>query len=200
MHSFLISIYPVLFLYYQNITSMPWWVIIRPIIAGICFAGISWLFLYLLIRNKEKTSIIISYFLLLFFIYGRWLDIARNVTIAGIFIGKYEYTLPVWGLIFAIPVRWILRAKRKLQGVTTFLNILALFLVAYNVILSAYWLYDHRDQLVHPPLPITKKLDKQPDIYYIVFDAYARDDILKKFYKYDNLDFLGYLSRKGFYV
>lgn len=200
MHSFLISIFPVLVLYYQNIESMPWWVIIRPSIAGICFAGMSWLILYILIRNKEKTSIITSYFLLLFFVYGKLLVLIRNVTIAGISIGKYEYTLLGWVLIFAIPVRWILKAKKKLPGVTKFLNVFAVFLIGYNVILSGYWLYDHKIQRVFPSLAVTKKVDKQPDIYYIVFDAYARDDILKKFYDYDNHEFLDYLSNKGFYV
>lgn len=39
-----------------------------------------------------------------------------------------------------------------------------------------------------------------PDIYYIVVDAYARDDILKEIYSFDNSTFLSYLTERGFYV
>ena len=39
-----------------------------------------------------------------------------------------------------------------------------------------------------------------PDVYYIVVDAYARADILRDVYGFDNSDFLSYLSRQGFYV
>jgi hypothetical protein len=39
-----------------------------------------------------------------------------------------------------------------------------------------------------------------PDIYYIILDGYARDDILRKFYELDNRDFLDRLRELGFYV
>jgi len=39
-----------------------------------------------------------------------------------------------------------------------------------------------------------------PDIYYIIVDAYARADILKEIYQFDNFEFLSYLAEKGFYV
>ena len=39
-----------------------------------------------------------------------------------------------------------------------------------------------------------------PDIYYIILDGYARDDILRKFYQLDNRDFLDRLRELGFYV
>src|SRR3970282_1068515 len=39
-----------------------------------------------------------------------------------------------------------------------------------------------------------------PDIYYIILDGYARDDILRKFYQLDNRDFLDRLGELGFYV
>jgi len=39
-----------------------------------------------------------------------------------------------------------------------------------------------------------------PDIYYIILDAYARGDILRDHYDYDNEEFLQHLRKKGFYV
>jgi len=38
------------------------------------------------------------------------------------------------------------------------------------------------------------------DIYYIILDAYGRQDILNKSYNYDNTTFIQYLEKRGFYV
>ena len=42
--------------------------------------------------------------------------------------------------------------------------------------------------------------DRPFDIYYIVLDGYARGDILKEIYAYDNQPFLTQLEELGFYV
>jgi hypothetical protein len=39
-----------------------------------------------------------------------------------------------------------------------------------------------------------------PDIYYIILDGYAREDVLMELYDYDNSDFLDFLEDEGFYV
>jgi hypothetical protein len=39
-----------------------------------------------------------------------------------------------------------------------------------------------------------------PDIYYIVLDGYARSDVMKSFFDFDNSSFLAGLEKRGFYV
>jgi hypothetical protein len=39
-----------------------------------------------------------------------------------------------------------------------------------------------------------------PDIYYIIVDAYARQDVLQSIFGYDNSEFINYLGDNGFYV
>jgi hypothetical protein len=39
-----------------------------------------------------------------------------------------------------------------------------------------------------------------PDIYWIVLDTYAREDVLEEIYNVDNRQFLEYLDQSGFYV
>jgi len=39
-----------------------------------------------------------------------------------------------------------------------------------------------------------------PDIYYIIPDAYAREDFLREEYHYDNSDFIRELEARGFYI
>ena len=40
----------------------------------------------------------------------------------------------------------------------------------------------------------------RPDIYYIILDAYGRQDALEEFYGYDNSEFINFLRSKGFFV
>jgi hypothetical protein len=46
------------------------------------------------------------------------------------------------------------------------------------------------------------KLEKgsSPDIYVIILDGYARQDVLQDIYKHDNSDFTEWLEKQGFYV
>ncbi|HPZ10083.1 MAG TPA: hypothetical protein PL110_18475, partial [Candidatus Eremiobacteraeota bacterium] len=39
-----------------------------------------------------------------------------------------------------------------------------------------------------------------PNIYYIILDGYARSDIHKEIYKYDNSELINYLKEKKFYI
>ncbi len=39
-----------------------------------------------------------------------------------------------------------------------------------------------------------------PDIYYIILDGYARTDVMKAFFDFDNTPFLDRLEKQGFYI
>ena len=39
-----------------------------------------------------------------------------------------------------------------------------------------------------------------PDIYYIILDGYARSDVMKSRFGFDNSGFLSHLESRGFYV
>ena len=45
-----------------------------------------------------------------------------------------------------------------------------------------------------------KNNNAKRDIYYLIFDQYARSDILKKYYNYDNSSFINSLENQGFNV
>ena len=46
----------------------------------------------------------------------------------------------------------------------------------------------------------TNKNFNKPDLYYIILDGYARNDILRDLYNYDNQAFTSFLEKKGFFV
>ena len=47
---------------------------------------------------------------------------------------------------------------------------------------------------------MSKKPSSLPDIYYIILDGYAREDVLKDIFNYDNSQFLNQLKKRGFYI
>jgi hypothetical protein len=66
-----------------------------------------------------------------------------------------------------------------------------------------------------PPVELEAKVDRRaaeaafetaanpprlPDVYYIILDAYARSDVLRNTFDYDNGGFLKRLREKGFYI
>jgi hypothetical protein len=51
-----------------------------------------------------------------------------------------------------------------------------------------------------PILPITTSESEKPNIYYIILDAYARNDILEEYYDFNNQELLSYLADKDFFI
>lgn len=113
-------------------------------------------------------------------------------------------------VLLAITVVAALRANIALARGAPFFNLIAFVLLAFPVTsLANAARHDLRrtssaettamgDLTAHlfPAMPLPAN-DKRPDIYYIIFDEYARHDMLVDF---DNTDFLRELQRRGFYV
>jgi hypothetical protein len=64
-----------------------------------------------------------------------------------------------------------------------------------------------QDASPRPPTPHTARLPFRqadspdyPDIYYIILDGYARQDVLRDVYGFDNGPFITWLKSRGFYV
>ena len=63
-----------------------------------------WYLLNLLIKDKMKSGLIISLGLVLFFSYGHFLNVLRDVVIDDFDIGRNRYFLPSFVIIFAVGV------------------------------------------------------------------------------------------------
>ena len=94
---------------------------------------------------------------------------------------------------------------RELKLLTQTLNIVAFAAVVLPVLqISVGYFQESRAEvtdLSNAPQDLRIAGDKPaPDIYYIILDAYSRDDILDEVYDYDNSSFLNELTNLGFYV
>ena len=63
-----------------------------------------WYLLNLLIKDRMKSGLIISLGLVLFFSYGHFLNVLRDVVIEDLVIGRHRHLLSSFGIIFAVGV------------------------------------------------------------------------------------------------
>jgi hypothetical protein len=210
IHPFLFVIYPILFLYTNNISMLEIDHIFMPIILAISGVLLVWIFLNFIIRNKYKSSIITSLFFILFFSYGHLIEIL------AIFPDFPEKTLGISSdmyvslnlfLIITIASYLVIKFLKNHLQLTALLNFISFGLLVYPIVIiiqSGTLEPSKQDNRLRVNfndnvLPDTEEVRK-PDIYYIVLDGYGRDDVLKSVYGFDNKDFLNELEERYFFI
>lgn len=223
VHPFLFAIYPILFLASHNANEAQFIDAILPTVAILVFTLLLLLLSRLLFRHKEKSEILVSVFLLLFFSFGHAYEKFQYLEIDGFMIGRYRYFLLVWGLLLVCSVYIIVQTRRNLRGVSKVLNFLAVCLILLPAInIGAYSLHhlgvktpvsmqnhslhtwgsngQRANQIWSERKHVDAPEDPLPDIYYFILDMYGGSIGLKEAFGYSNDAFLDYLRNKGFYV
>ncbi len=204
-HVLLIAIYPILFLYSENINELPNGIFFKPCIYSSIFSVFLFTCIYYRCKHIKKTGIITSFVLIIFFTFGHirllfnewgW----RGWVFAGHEIRVATYLGPLYliGLLFGLYCFGKMRGN--FTNSTNYLNTSSLLLVSmmiFNILRYENIIPEDNS----PHIDITLKAnDPKPDIYFINLDGYPRADILKKYYEYDNRPFLGKLESLGFNV
>jgi len=206
IHPFLFSVFPIISFYNYNKDIAKFSYIFLPIAVSLVLTVSLYLLLQILIKNKIKAAIISSSFLILFFSFGHISNVLplRYITIGKLVITTYHCIKFILIDFIIITAIFILRTKRKLISINACLNTVAIALILFLSISILTHRYNHlkvSENYTENYFNINKKIDEYlPDIYYIVFDGYAREDILKELYQFDNSEFIDYLTNKGFYV
>lgn len=203
IHPLLFAAYPVLSLFAANLGQVRLdqaWRALFLAVAGAAFiVGL----LFLILKNAERSSLISALLILLFFSYRHFSDFLRDLSCP--FSPGLIFTL--CGAAATAALFWFTRrADRKLHVVNRVLTLISLVMVALP--LSRIALFQARGRGEYPAGPLewseTAKAgidrDYLPNIFYIILDAYARGDVLKELYDYDNRYFLNYLEDKGFFL
>ena len=166
-----------------------------------------WYLLNLLIKDKMKSGLIISLGLVLFFSYGHFLNVLRDVVIEDLVIGRHRHLLSSFGIIFAIGVYSILKTKKNFSDFTTIANVIAIVILLISVSnISVYALEnsDNDRSILNDRLNyddgLPTSFDYTPNVYYIILDAYTSSKVLKDVFDFDNQDFISQLNARGFRV
>ena len=202
LYPILFSIFPVLSLAGYNIDEISLDVIWRPLLTSLLMGALLFGFAKLIFRDWGRAALAVSLILFLFFIYGQVYNVLEDVTFGNMSLFRHRTLLPLFGMLLLVALVFVARRGNRSNPSPFWLNLLSIVLLVYpafQIVVNVLqqWSADRAlnssySQVVDDP--------NQPDIYYIILDAYGRADILQSLLGYDNSDFLNALRQRGFYV
>jgi hypothetical protein len=204
-HPFIFAVVPIISLYVANIDEVDLSSIIRSLLLSILISALLFVITSVVLKDIHRAGLITSLVLLLFFSYGHLaafiphldvnfplFDFDRRVTTFAIEV------LALWLVVLLLVVY-----KRSVFSYTLFVNITSmmflLLLVGRIVIFRLYNINRVSSSSGATQVDIGSN-NSSPDIYYIVLDGHAREDVLVDIYGYKDLWFTDELREMGFYV
>ncbi len=205
LHPFLFGLYPLLFLAAYNKKQLEIRYIFPHILIIVSAIAILLAILSFILKNRRKASVFATLCIVSFFSYGHIRHLIENIRIWQV-VGP-DHILFILILVFlAGGFVYLRRTRRALSKITQLLNVISagLFLFSAGDILLFKIRNPYRVSgagiAAVDPLPETSSPGRYPDIYYLIFDRYPGEEVLREVFDYDNSDFIEYLRSRGFYV
>ncbi len=198
IYPYLFAVFPTLFLFFNNLPQYPvsFSETVIPLIMVIVFTFVCVEGLSRLFKNRQKPSLVVSLFVLLFFSYGR---------LETVFLRYPEFFPPLYlTLIFSCLTYAIISVRREFFAISRAAAMVGVLLVLMQPM--AYIISRSTDGVVPGSSHTSGSSGAfdasavRPDIYYIILDGYARQDVLSELYDHDNLAFIDELKGLGFFV
>lgn len=216
IHPLLFAIYPVIFLASRNIQGIDSW---KEVLLVLLFmlggAGLSFLFLLPIVKSFEKAALLTSLYVLLFCSFGHISDALEGKRGLETF-GYFELGI-IWTAVFTAGTAVILKLSKEVaNGSARLMTYVSAILVAFSLLIGGLnWLQiqgtmqevvpvqdgvtPSPDSASNPLKSIEKKgKATQPDIYYLIVDAYGSQSTLSELYAFSNDEFLSSLTQIGF--
>jgi hypothetical protein len=182
--------------------------------------AIVWLILYWLIRDLNKSALIVFFIAIFFFEFQSIVFSLRSTSYSLKAYNLFRYwnsnngqlTIFFFFLILVIILFIYLKKLPKVNRNTIRLfNLLSLLVLMLSIGRGASLLVQNRqiptnfyhywqNHLAELPIAEVSTELKTPDIYYIILDGFGRNDVLKGSYGIDNTPFLHALEDRGFYI
>lgn len=207
LEPFLIALFPVISLWLSNADQTPLFSIARPVIYAEVVALIAVTAGLAIYRKAGKAAIFASVFLILFFSYGHVLNLAEITPGLGSVLGRHRFLAPLWLVLLMSTGLLIWKFRGDIITPNRILNIVCLGMVGFAAVQVGVMEMRTRPavaggvktgQAVFPSQPAGEKT--YPDIYYIILDGYAREDVLAEQHGIDIHPFVQSLRGLGFSV
>ena len=118
-HPFLVAIFPVLIIYSQNIGRVNFEELVLPIIIVLTFSVILYYTLKIILKNPNKSALIVTIILILLFSYGHMYYLLNDVSIEGFDVGRNRYLIPIFGLALVLTTIFTIRSRRIFDNATS---------------------------------------------------------------------------------
>ncbi len=154
----------------------------------------------LLFRDAQKAAAVGVIFVVAFFSYGYLIIFIRSNPVGDFVIGRHRYVLPALFVGSMLLTGAIWRCKKDLSRVLVAVGGAALILTLFNAaqIVQGWSTSSPNTAGSLPGTP--NDLSDLPDVYWLIFDSYGREDVIAEYYDIDNGPFLDALRSQGFYV
>jgi hypothetical protein len=206
-HPYLFALYPIVFLYAQNADSTDPALLIRPFVVAAIVAVLLVFAYWSIVRDAHTASCMASVALIGFFTL--WSPITRDFLAVEIPIRGWNPLFPkiAYVAIISFVTVWIGIRRPVPSQVTSAINASAvvIFVMAcWPLRLEIVAPFESDD--VHPVASLTVMPDAggsvnpRPNVFFIILDAYGRQDVLLEEYGFDNSPFLESMQDKGFLV
>jgi hypothetical protein len=218
----LFAIYPVLFLYSSNIDQTSIDRVLWPLLISLAVVIPAFYLLNLFLKDIRKSAFYISAFLVLFygighihsFIYGFLIDYDWDVGSKHKFRFWVLKNSLMYILLAISPlILWLIARKYSRTSdefktrSTEVLNKVSLLLIILSVSSMFIHLLNQKDDSAgdsssskSSDQAAVSTLGYLPDIYYIILDGYARNDIFNAFFGFDNTPWEDSLKVRGFQI
>lgn len=194
----LFAIYPILFVYFRNESFVFEQGVLLPLLLALGLTFSVYAILNYTNSNKTNNAFIVILFLYWFLLYGHiyssFLDFF-NIHYSSF---RHRFYFPIYTLLFFVPIWILLRSKPVSEKLITVFFIIGIVLNAQFIVPAYHSLTDIKPQ--YPKRSVSPMVSDLPDIYYIIPDSYPNAKNLKKYYNFDNSNFINELKALNFQV
>jgi hypothetical protein len=198
----LFAVFPLLSLFTQNQSgvelSVLWWPLALSVGSAVALFG-----LFLLITKRAaKAGALASLVVVAFFYYGPVADQASSWGLSDGWFFALWLALLIGGGVA------IVRTSRDLFNLTVIAGVAAAVMTLPRVADIAIYHANHpstgaSDARLWPTAlekPVLPSGTRPPDIYVLIPDDYARADVLRRYFHYDDSGFIRQLEKRGFVI
>jgi hypothetical protein len=196
----LLAVFPVVSLFQHNQAEIDLKVLWGPLaISAASAAGLFALFM-LALKPGATAGVLASLVVVAFFYYGIFSAHVSGLSDKGLF--------PIWAAAFVLGALAVLRTTSDLANLSWVLSAFAVVVLAVPVVKIVAYRVDHPPVSISDPRlwptdlqqPVLSSGAQRPDVYYLIPDDYARADVLKQYFHYDDSGFVRQLERRGFVI
>ena len=202
-------LYPAINLYAVNVSEVGVFDVL-PTLLGLVIVAIALFFSFRwLLQCSVKSGLVISILSFCFFSYTHLLHYKGLLKTVGLRLSNDVVLIGL--IVFAVLLSLlVVLTKKNLKSLVAPLSIIASVLIVvplFNIISYSFTRSENSSKntvqtskSLSPAQSTVASPAALPDIYYIILDAYGRNDTFKKLYDFSNDSFTKSLQAKGFWV
>jgi hypothetical protein len=194
-HPLLLAVYPVLFLYGQNVGELTLGDLVTPLVAILAATVVALVVGAYVLRDSRRAALVVSALAAFLLLYGHLSGVLAPLGVRAGFQQIGWAVVLVGVVVLAIRLR-----PDRLANVTRALNLVAAVLVAFALVTIVPAEAQRLGRSTAAAATIEGASGPGRDIYYLVFDRYGSARSLDLLYDIDDRPFLDGLRDRGFQV